>query len=500
LNGGATHSADARRRAWRRVAPSGVAIQLAGAAILVALCVTYSGATKAIASSGCTDFTYFGVRGAGAAQGAGIADEISDIIANGLPPGTTTSTVGLPYPAPDGSSAFVQEMAAGIPPVLSNVLEIGWTAAGGASFTAFSDAIEAGASAMFSGPSSLSALVNSCPNNRIVLVGLSMGDMVIDYGLTVAARTGRASRVFQHISAILLYGDPLHLPGSPSLQYDVGEASAYGLLAKWEPDVLKRLDSDGGLPPNYVPSVPKQLQSETQSYCFSNDPLCDTSACCAALGIFNFCRLVDCNNPTFPPLDTPHNHYGDLARQYATAGAAFAVSKMTADLAIDLRTTGQCIVAGSGRSGTNLVGLTAPVTSISTPPLPAGIQASLPAIYNANNGAPLVQGETLNYEIDFERPVTNLVIGVKINGFTVATEYYQGPAAMRVSSNGDPYVLPALPPGVYGRIPYEVDVSGDVQCVASGTIWIPSPPGAKAVTVTAAVAAALFLILLAAFV
>lgn len=38
----------------------------------------------------------------------------------------------------------------------------------------------------------------------------------------------------------------------------------------------------------------------------------------------------------------------------------------------------------------------------------------------------------------------------------------------------------------------------DARCAATGTIWIPSPPGAKAVTVTAA--AALLLVLLGAFV
>ena len=474
--------------------------------MLAAICMTYPGATQAAAPSGCADFTVVGVRGAGATPGSpGIGGEISALMAP-MPPGTNAlDTLALPYPAPDGSAAWLEEIVAGLPIGATDLLNLLWQGVGrGQSLLAFTNAIEAGASAMFSGASSLSDLVKACPDTRIVLVGHSEGALVVDYGLALAARTGKADWVFQHISAVLLYGDPFHVPDSPELQYNVGAVSAYGLLTKWEPDLLNILDTDNGFPPGYVPTVPASLRSKTQSYCFANDPLCDTSACCLAHdGNFDFCRLLACPN-VLKTLDTPHDHYPDLSFNsdtYVIDGARFAFSKMTADVAFDLRTTGECIVAGSGRLGSNLVGLTAPVTPISTtPPLPATVQAFLPAIYNANNGAPLAQGETANYEIDFERPVTNLVIGVKVNGFTVATEYYQGPAATRVSSNGDPYVVPALPPGVYGRIPYEVDVSGDAQCLASGTIWIPSPAGAKAVTVTAAVAAALFLILLAAFV
>ena len=296
--------------------------------------------------------------------------------------------------------------------------------------------------------------------------------MVIDYALSVASQTGKATSVFNHIRAILLFGDEFHLPNMP---YDVGSTSAYGVLTKWVPQIRQGLGSDN------VPAIPPTLYGKTRSYCLTNDPLCDTSECCVVGGsVLDVSKLGG---------DTPHLHYLDRS-PYPILGVNFALSKLTEDIAVDLKTSGDCKVAATMRSGTKLAALTAPAVT----------QSSLVGIYNGDNGAPLSTGDTIDYHVAFDRPVSNLVIQVKTSGVPVTTEHYQGPAGSEFKSDQNPYVVPRLPPGIYGRIPYEADVSGDAQCVVSGTVYVPSPPGVKAVTVTVAAAAVLLLVLLAAFV
>src|ERR1700682_684669 len=203
-------------------------------ALSAGLVVAGPHAVVAHAQVNCTDFAVLGVRGSGEDYkpdqiGMGVLPgAVGAGILHALPVSTTVLQVGLPYPAvPVSPKDWLSATPVG-PSAVGELLGAGLV-------KPFSESIQAGASWLFKGPGSLTDILSRCPRTGIVLVGHSQGAAAIDYGLMLAAATGQADWVFRQIRAILLYGDPFHLP---KLAYEVGSSTASGLLA-WNNQITR---------------------------------------------------------------------------------------------------------------------------------------------------------------------------------------------------------------------------------------------------------------------
>jgi hypothetical protein len=145
-------------------------------------------------------------------------------------------------------------------------------------------------------------------------------------------------------------------------------------------------------------------------------------------------------------------------------------------LALNLTTSGACRATGQVTRAGEVVAWTRPGTT-GTQPLP------------------LDRGETVTYQIDLSQPASNLSVAVWLAGIPtpVFTAPYEGASARGFSGL---YLVPSLPPGVYGTIPVHAEVSGDAQCTFDGIVFIPTPTQSKVATVAVAIAALLLLALL----
>jgi hypothetical protein len=144
--------------------------------------------------------------------------------------------------------------------------------------------------------------------------------------------------------------------------------------------------------------------------------------------------------------------------------------------ALNLTTSGACRATGQVTRAGEVVAWTRPGTT-GTQPLP------------------LDRGETVTYQIDLSQPASNLSVAVWLAGIPtpVFTAPYQGASARGFSGL---YLVPSLPPGVYGTIPVHAEVSGDAQCTFDGIVFIPTPTQSKVATAAIAIAALLLLALL----
>ncbi|KAL3423002.1 acetyl xylan esterase [Phlyctema vagabunda] len=179
--------------------------------------------------SGCPNVHIFGARETTAPAGYGTAGVVVNLVLNANS-GSTAEAIN--YPACGGQASC-----------------------GGASY----------ASSALQGTSAAAAAVNAfntrCPNTKLVLVGYSQGGQIFDnafcgggdsnIGLGSTAVPIQASAINQ-IKAVILMGDPRHIPGLP---YNVGTCTASGFAPR---------------PAGFVcPSA-----SKVKSYCDAPDPYC----------------------------------------------------------------------------------------------------------------------------------------------------------------------------------------------------------------------------------
>ncbi len=203
------------------------------------------------AASSCPDVAIYGVRGSGedytAAQ-LGMGEAVSTAAGKllHLLPGTMkVLSVGLPYPAVSAPWAVLNGAGAG--PYNNSVLN-------GAELLVNGRAGSFTGGASFDG---LHQLVVSCPNVKIVLIGLSQGAQVITEALNVA----KPSMVVpKQIKAIVLFGNPIRKRGTG---YDVGTNAHDGALS-----------APGMQPGQVAAALPSFLWSRTRSYCLLHDPIC----------------------------------------------------------------------------------------------------------------------------------------------------------------------------------------------------------------------------------
>ncbi|RAL02609.1 alpha/beta-hydrolase [Aspergillus ibericus CBS 121593] len=91
---------------------------------------------------------------------------------------------------------------------------------------------------IFNGTAQLKAYVAACPESKVVLFGYSQGAMVVSDMLAGGGDNGTLGNITSpsvdpdtlgsHITAVLLYGDPRHMPNQT---YNVGDVTATGLEA-----------------------------------------------------------------------------------------------------------------------------------------------------------------------------------------------------------------------------------------------------------------------------
>jgi hypothetical protein len=136
-------------------------------------------AVAAASGSTCPDVAIIGVRGSGEdyqpdQMGMGVLPgAVAAAIVHSLPPGLSIVQIGLPYPADTVGGAVAEEFFHFL-------------------YKPFSDSIQAGASALFLGPGSLTDVLAQCRQTELVVVGHSQGAAVIDYGMMLAKLTGKS--------------------------------------------------------------------------------------------------------------------------------------------------------------------------------------------------------------------------------------------------------------------------------------------------------------------
>ncbi|EQB49359.1 hypothetical protein CGLO_11318 [Colletotrichum gloeosporioides Cg-14] len=119
------------------------------------------------------------------------------------------------------------------------------------------------------GAKQISAYAQTCPDAKIVLLGYSQGAMVLGDILAGGGDNGilgnltqpsvDASTVGKHIAAILLYGNPRHMPNQT---YNVGNASAFDAIGKY-PRTAKQLTAFN------------LYADRVRDYCNYHDGVCD---------------------------------------------------------------------------------------------------------------------------------------------------------------------------------------------------------------------------------
>ncbi|KAK1850566.1 acetylxylan esterase precursor [Colletotrichum chrysophilum] len=132
---------------------------------------------------------------------------------------------------------------------------------------------ETGSDSYFQGVSNgakqITEYAQSCPKAKIVLLGYSQGAMVLGDILAGGGDNGilgnltqpsiDSSTVGQHIAAILLYGNPRHMPNQT---YNVGNASAFDATGKY-PRTAKQL------------AAFNLYADRVHDYCNYHDGVCD---------------------------------------------------------------------------------------------------------------------------------------------------------------------------------------------------------------------------------
>ncbi|KAI2862080.1 CAZyme family CE5 [Aspergillus niger] len=87
---------------------------------------------------------------------------------------------------------------------------------------------------IYNGTAQLKAYVKACPESKVVLFGYSQGAMVVSDMLAGGGDNGTLGNITapavdpetgSHIAAVLLYGDPRHMPNQT---YNVGDVTATG--------------------------------------------------------------------------------------------------------------------------------------------------------------------------------------------------------------------------------------------------------------------------------
>ncbi|OJZ83100.1 carbohydrate esterase family 5 protein [Aspergillus luchuensis CBS 106.47] len=120
---------------------------------------------------------------------------------------------------------------------------------------------------IYNGTAQLKAYVKACPETKVVLFGYSQGAMVVSDMLAGGGDNGTLGNITapavdpetgSHIAAVLLYGDPRHMPNQT---YNVGDVSATGKYPR-TPEQLAALS---------------KYADRLHDYCDDKDGVCDAA-------------------------------------------------------------------------------------------------------------------------------------------------------------------------------------------------------------------------------
>jgi hypothetical protein len=223
------HPVPARGRRRRTLATL-VALGAAGGLVLAALTTGQAGATASPAvaapGSGCAQVAIITARASGEAAGEGITGALVTQIVNSS--SQTVSRASVTYPA---------------------------------TLTNYANSSAQGVAAL---KTQLTNQVQSCPNQKIVLLGYSQGaHVVLDVlggggGGSLGATTAPvASSVSSHVTAVATFGDPRHVTGQA---FDLGTSTHNGLFPRTSAEL----------------TALRGFASRIQAYCDSNDEFCDS--------------------------------------------------------------------------------------------------------------------------------------------------------------------------------------------------------------------------------
>ncbi len=198
----------------------------------------------------CPAVAIFGVRGsgetyAGSYWGMGPTVFQAAHAISGLLTGLRVAHIGVPYDAVPVASPV---------DLLANVLT--------GDAANYLNSVVGGANDLVNGASGTDGMrqeVDRCSKVKLVVIGYSQGAEAVHYALSASPNANAV--VIRHIAAIVLFGDAIR---QPHLSYDVGPADARGAMVGFD------LPGDTG-----TPNIPRYLWSDTESYCLTNDPVCD---------------------------------------------------------------------------------------------------------------------------------------------------------------------------------------------------------------------------------
>ncbi|GAQ45821.1 hypothetical protein AtubIFM57143_006305 [Aspergillus tubingensis] len=120
---------------------------------------------------------------------------------------------------------------------------------------------------IYNGTAQLKAYVKACPETKVVLFGYSQGAMVVSDMLAGGGDNGTLGNITapavdpetgSHIAAVLLYGDPRHMPNQT---YNVGDVTATGKYPR-TPEQLAALS---------------MYADRLHDYCDDKDGVCDAA-------------------------------------------------------------------------------------------------------------------------------------------------------------------------------------------------------------------------------
>ncbi|CAI7572889.1 unnamed protein product [Penicillium pancosmium] len=127
---------------------------------------------------------------------------------------------------------------------------------------------------IYNGTAQLSAYVKACPASKVVLLGYSQGAMVVSNMLAGGGDDGARGNLTRPsvnpntlgwhnvVAAVLLYGDPRHMPNQTS---NVGDVTATGQFAQKYPRTAAQL------------TALSKYANRVHGYCDNKDGVCDAA-------------------------------------------------------------------------------------------------------------------------------------------------------------------------------------------------------------------------------